>query len=45
MAHIFTFTNAKGGCGKTAVALNLAVCFAKAGYRTLDGLLRCYGCK
>lgn len=24
-----------GGCGKTTVALNLAVCFAKAGYRTL----------
>jgi chromosome partitioning protein len=35
MAHIFTFTNAKGGCGKTTVALNLAICFAKAGYRTL----------
>jgi cellulose biosynthesis protein BcsQ len=35
MAHIFTFTNAKGGCGKTTVALNLSVCFAKAGYRTL----------
>ncbi len=35
MAHILTFTNAKGGCGKTTVALNLAICFAKAGYRTL----------
>jgi chromosome partitioning protein len=34
MTHIFTLTNAKGGCGKTTVALNLAVCFAKAGYRT-----------
>jgi chromosome partitioning protein len=35
MAYIFTFTNAKGGCGKTTVALNLAICFAKSGYRTL----------
>ncbi len=31
MAHIFTFTNAKGGCGKTTVALNLAIYFARAG--------------
>ena len=35
MAQIYTVTNAKGGCGKTTVALNLAVCFARAGYRTL----------
>jgi len=35
MAHVFAWANAKGGCGKTAVALNLAVCFAEAGYRTL----------
>ncbi len=35
MAHIFTATNAKGGCGKTTVVLNLAVCFARSGYRTL----------
>src|SRR5436309_13606886 len=30
-----TVTTAKGGCGKTTVVLNLAVCFARAGYRTL----------
>src|SRR4030095_6162204 len=36
MAYVLTITNAKGGCGKTTVALNLAVCFARAGYRTLD---------
>ncbi|MBM3802116.1 MAG: ParA family protein [Acidimicrobiia bacterium] len=35
VAHIFTLTNAKGGCGKTTVALNLAVCFARSGCRTL----------
>src|SRR4029453_12175068 len=35
MSHIFTLANAKAGCGKTTVALNLAVCFARVGYRTL----------
>jgi len=35
MAYVFAFTNAKGGCGKTTVALNLAICFAKEGFRTL----------
>jgi chromosome partitioning protein len=35
MAHIFTLTNAKGGCGKTTVVLNLSVCFARSGFRTL----------
>jgi chromosome partitioning protein len=35
MAYVITLANAKGGCGKTTVALNLAICFARAGYRTL----------
>ena len=35
MSKVFTLTNAKGGCGKTTIALNLAICFARAGYRTL----------
>jgi cellulose biosynthesis protein BcsQ len=35
MAQVFTLTNAKGGCGKTTVALNLAICFARAGCRAL----------
>jgi chromosome partitioning protein len=35
MTHVYAITNAKGGCGKTTVVLNLAVCFARAGYRIL----------
>src|SRR5436309_4695932 len=35
MAYVFALTNAKGGCGKTTLALNLAICFAKEGFRTL----------
>jgi cellulose biosynthesis protein BcsQ len=35
MAYTITIANAKGGCGKNTVALNLAICFSRAGYRTL----------
>src|SRR5438132_10245687 len=35
MAHVYTLANAKGGCGKSTVALNLAVCFSRNGQRTL----------
>ena len=35
MAHVYTLANAKGGCGKSTVAFNLAVCFSRSDYRTL----------
>lgn len=35
MAYVYTLANAKGGCGKSTVALNLSICFAKEGYKTL----------
>jgi pilus assembly protein CpaE len=34
-AHIFTVFSTKGGSGKTVIATNLAVCFARQGKRTL----------
>jgi len=34
-AHIVTVFSTKGGSGKTVIATNLAVCFARAGKRTL----------
>ena len=35
MAYVYTLANAKGGCGKSTVAFNLAVSFARKGYQTL----------
>jgi chromosome partitioning protein len=35
MGNHRVFANAKGGCGKTTVALNLSVCFSRSGFRTL----------
>jgi Flp pilus assembly CpaE family ATPase len=34
-AHVFTIFSTKGGSGKTVIATNLAVCFARQGLRTL----------
>src|SRR4051794_18944077 len=34
-AHAFTVFSTKGGSGKTVIATNLAVCFARQGLRTL----------
>jgi pilus assembly protein CpaE len=34
-AHVFTVFSTKGGSGKTVIATNLAVCFARQGKRTL----------
>jgi len=34
-AHTFTVFSTKGGSGKTVIATNLAVCFARQGLRTL----------
>ena len=34
-AHVFTVFSTKGGSGKTVIATNLAVCFARQGLRTL----------
>ena len=35
MAYVYTLANAKGGCGKSTIAFNLAVSFARKGYQTL----------
>jgi pilus assembly protein CpaE len=34
-AHVFTVFSTKGGSGRTAIATNLAACFAQSGLRTL----------
>jgi pilus assembly protein CpaE len=34
-AHVFTVFSTKGGSGRTAIATNLAACFAQTGLRTL----------